>query len=58
MFGKPSQTNGVHPPAQRPAASDIAMIKGGGLVQLIVSSLQPLTFALFLNDALDRRVPR
>ncbi|HLK59253.1 MAG TPA: hypothetical protein VKU00_22025 [Chthonomonadaceae bacterium] len=50
MFGRPSQTNGSHPQVQRPAAADIAKIGGGGLVQLIVSSLQPLTFALFLND--------
>ena len=50
MFGKSPQNNGVNPPAQRPAASDVAVIKGGGLVQLIVSSVQPLTFFLFLND--------
>lgn len=50
VFGKPSQSNGSRPPVQRPKASDIAEVQGGGLVQLIVSSLQPLTFFLFLND--------
>ncbi len=34
----------------RPAASEVAKIAGGGLVQVIVTSLSPLTFYLFLND--------
>ena len=49
MFGKPPQNNGnTNPP--RAAASDVALIKGGGLVQLIVTSLTPMNYYLFLND--------
>lgn len=36
------------PPRRK--ASDVARIQGGGLVQIIITSLQPLTFYLFLND--------
>ena len=51
MFGKSSQqNNGVQPAPQHPPASDLALIQGGGLVQLIVSELHPIEFALFLNE--------
>lgn len=48
MFGKPTQNNGASPP--RSAAADVAKITGGGLVQVIVTGISPLTFFLFLND--------
>ncbi len=48
MFGKPAQNNGATP--ARKAAADVAQIEGGGLVQVIVTNLLPLTFSLFLND--------
>ena len=48
MFGKPVQNNGASPP--RKAAADVAQIDGGGLVQVVVTGLLPLTFSLFLND--------
>src|SRR4051812_39818585 len=47
MFGKPDQKQ--DPPAPR-AASDVALIQGGGLVHLIVTRADPLAFSLFLND--------
>lgn len=50
MFGKPSQSNGSVPPSTHPDAATLATIEGGGLVQLIVSELHPLTFFLFLNE--------
>ena len=56
MFGKPQQkntanslTNG-HGAPMRKATVDVAQIEGGGLVQVIVTGLSPLTFYLFLND--------
>lgn len=50
MFGKPpQQSNGATPP-QKPSAAEVARIQGGGLVQLIVTSLVPLNYYLFLND--------
>jgi hypothetical protein len=48
VFGKPAEKNGPAPP--RKAAADVARIEGGGLVQVIVTQLHPLTFSLFLND--------
>ena len=48
MFGKPIQNNGASPP--RTPAADVAKIEGGGLVQVIVTGISPLTFFLFLND--------
>ena len=48
MFGKPTQNNGASPP--RKAAADVARIEGGGLVQVVVTQMLPLTFSLFLND--------
>ncbi len=50
MFGKPAQgsNNGAEP--RRRSASDVARIEGGGLVQIIVTSLSPMTYSLFLND--------
>ncbi len=53
MFGKPQQNNNPAnngASASRPAASDQAQIQGGGLVQIIVTSMLPMTFYLFLND--------
>lgn len=47
MFGKPPQ------PPSAPAAPDAAeqaRIEGGGLVQIIVTELAPLTYYLFLNE--------
>jgi len=51
MFGrlKAHDGNGQTPPAS-PAASDLARIEGGGLVQIVVTNLSPLTYFLFLND--------
>jgi hypothetical protein len=55
LFGRPQQNpnnpahNGQSAP-KRPATADVSQIEGGGLVQLIVTSLSPLTFYLFLND--------
>ena len=48
-----------HPPSDpppQPAAADLARILGGGLVQIIVSNLQPLVFHLFLNHHLVDQV--
>jgi hypothetical protein len=47
MFGRrdPAPT----PPPQ-PKAADVARIQGNGLVQLIISKLDPMAFHLFLND--------
>lgn len=55
MFGKPQQraggpvNNGQSAPARK-AATEVAEIQGGGLVQVIVSSLSPLTYYLFLTE--------
>jgi len=50
MFGKPADSgNGKFAPS-RPAAADAARIEGGGLVHVIVTSLDPVTFFLFVND--------
>ena len=50
MFGRPSDTgNGKSVPRRRPAA-DLARIEGGGLVQIIVTSLAPVTYYFFVND--------
>ena len=50
MFGKPSDSgNGKFAPARRPS-SDVARIEGGGLVHVIVTSMSPVTFFLFIND--------
>lgn len=49
MFGKPHpESNGAVP--SHPAAADVARISSGGLVQVIVTNLAPLTFYLFVND--------
>jgi hypothetical protein len=48
VFGRPQNNRPAEPP--RPPASDAARIQGGGLVQVIVTSLSPLTYSLFLND--------
>ncbi|MBI2301199.1 MAG: hypothetical protein HYU66_20005 [Armatimonadetes bacterium] len=47
MFGKPSR-NGAEP--ERASAADNARIRGGGLVQVVVTAQNPLTFSIFLND--------
>ncbi len=50
MFGRPPQNNNGHTAQTRPAAADLALIQGGGLVQVVVTNLAPLTYSLFLND--------
>ncbi len=49
MFGK---RNTPPPPPQtvRPSGADRAQILGGGLVQIVVSSLSPFTYHVFLNQ--------
>ncbi len=47
MFARP---NGNAPEPPRSPASEVARITGGGLVQVVVMALDPLTFQLFLND--------
>ena len=49
MFGKPHAGNNGAAPS-RPAAADVAQIQSGGLTQVIVTGLAPLTFYLFLID--------
>ena len=49
LFGRNPQGNGQAGPAE-PPASEVARIQGGGLVQVIISSLEPMAFALFLNE--------
>lgn len=49
MFGKPAPNQNI-PKPQRMKAADAARIQGGGLVQVIITSLSPLNFYLFLND--------
>lgn len=56
MFGRPYQQENrpAAAPARR-AAGDVARIQGGGLVQVIVTALDPILFYVFLNDtALDQ----
>jgi hypothetical protein len=48
VFGKPQPQN--VPTPTRPKAADVARIQGGGLVQVIITSLSPLNYYLFLND--------
>lgn len=52
LFGKSNRGNGHDqtPAPHRAAASDLAKIQGGGLVQLIVTETQPIGFSLFLNQ--------
>lgn len=55
MFGKPQQgmngsSNNGRTGATRPPAAEVAQIQGGGLVQVIVSNLSPLTYYLFLTE--------
>ncbi len=49
MFGKPPPPNSQNG-AGRPAAVDVAILEGGGLAQVIVTNLSPLTYYVFLND--------
>jgi len=50
MFDKPAGTGNGRSAPQRRAAADVAKIEGGGLVHVIVTSLSPMTFYLFVND--------
>jgi len=50
MFDKPAGTGNGKSAPQRRAAADVAKIEGGGLVHVIVTSLSPMTFYLFVND--------
>jgi hypothetical protein len=47
LFGR---AKSAEPVEQRPSAVDRARILGGGLVQVVVSRLSPLTWHGFLND--------
>jgi hypothetical protein len=49
MFGKKPPQN-LPPQPPRLKAADVAKIQGGGLVQLIITDVQPLAFHLFLNE--------
>lgn len=49
MFGKRDIPAPAQPPA-RQAAAQRAQIQGGGLVQVIVTSLMPFTYYVFLNQ--------
>jgi len=49
VFGRTPQARNGPQPEEIPA-NERARIQGGGLVQLIVTSLNPMTFYLFLND--------
>ena len=51
MFGKKHDLDIEVQPARTPA-TELARIEGGGLVQIIVTSLAPMDFFLFLNDKL------
>lgn len=54
LFGKSRPNNNGKtntPEVMRPAASDLAKIQGGGLVQLIVTETRPVEFSLFLNQS-------
>ena len=56
MFGKPSQQGPTgRPTPPRSAAADAARIQGGGLVQCVVTGVEPLNYYLFLNT---RAVPQ
>ncbi len=50
MFGKPADPGNGKSVPQRRAAADVARIEGGGLVHVIVTSVSPVTFYLFVND--------
>ncbi len=52
MFGKPTPQP---QPQARPQSSEVAKIQGGGLVQVIIPEIAPLTYYLFLNE---RYVPQ
>lgn len=52
MFGKsnkPAQAAPQQDSASRPKLTDIAEIIGGGLVQVIVTDHNPISFSMFLN---------
>jgi len=48
VFGRSSDNRDSIGPARTPAG-DVARIQGGGLVQVIVSSVAPMTYAVYLN---------
>jgi hypothetical protein len=48
VFGRPPGNSDAGGPLRTPAA-DVARIQGGGLVQVIVSSTAPMTYAIYLN---------
>ena len=48
MFGRSPDHRDPGGPGRTPAG-DVARIQGGGLVQVIVSSVAPMTYAVFLN---------
>ena len=48
MFGRPPGPSDAGASRRTPAA-DVARIQGGGLVQVIISSMAPMTYAVFLN---------
>ena len=50
MFDKPAVAGNGKSAPQRRASADVARIEGGGLVHVIVTSLSPATFFLFVND--------
>src|SRR5579872_2787730 len=50
MFGRPTDTGNGRTGAHRRAAADAARIEGGGLIHVIVTSLSPVTFYLFVNE--------
>lgn len=47
MFGRAKPAAAAE---SRPCAEQLARLRGGGLVQAIVTDLSPLTYFLFLND--------
>jgi hypothetical protein len=49
VFGGPAKNGKSDEPA-RAAASEVARLAGGGLVQVVVTGLDPMEFFLFLND--------
>lgn len=55
MFGLGNDKgNGQNAPS-RPAAAEVARIEAGGLAQVIVTAVSPMTFYLFVND---RSIPQ
>ena len=55
MFGRRNEESNQGKSVRTPAA-DLAGIEGGGLAQIIVTSLAPMEFYLFLNDKLVQSI--